>query len=163
MPLGGASCVSGATWRVSVVGKRKDIVTPTRDAQNVPMMYNITTGFMLPSAFSLRCAMAFMTRRKTRTGATPFNALTNRSPRMDTAGIAPGAKTAIRMPMTRPTAICLMSATLERVLWSLLNNMIPPLLIKKSSHFSHLFLLVYMHPCYIASYKCVYAKTVIIE
>jgi hypothetical protein len=48
----------------------------------VPRRYSSTTGRMLPEALSFFWDMAFMTRKKTRIGATPFRALTNKSPKI---------------------------------------------------------------------------------
>ena len=109
MPDGGAILAS-AICRCSVVGKRKEAETATRDAKNVPTTYSPTMGFMASLASAFFWAMAFMTKTKTRTGATPFRALTKRSPKMATTGTRAGAVSAMMIPMRRPMAMSLMRA-----------------------------------------------------
>ena len=55
------------------------------------------------------CNIAFMTKKNTRTGATPLSAFTNKLPKIETKGISPGAKQAIPIPINKPIAICLIS------------------------------------------------------
>ena len=129
MPLGGLISAL-ATFRSSVDGKRNDRDTPTREAQNVPNIYRMMTGFMLASPSDFFCAMAFMTRKKTRIGATPFSARTKRSPKIVTAGTADGTNRASRMPMTRPTAICLMRAIRFSAFFMLVNTTHSPFYIE---------------------------------
>ena len=89
MPLGGLSLAS-ATCRCRVVGARKDRLTPTKDAKKVPITYKPIIGFIFASPPLFFLAIAFITKKKTSTGATPFNAFTNRSPKMVTTGTAFG-------------------------------------------------------------------------
>ena len=91
------------------------------------MTYRMMIGFIFAFVPSFFCAIAFMTRKNTRTGATPFSALTKRSPKILTTGITVGVKTAIRIPMTKPTAICLINATLDKTFLILFSKVIPPL------------------------------------
>ena len=87
-----------------------DMHTPTSEAKNVPKIYRRIIGFIEPLASAFLCAMAFMTRINTSTGAIPFNARTKISPKIDTAGTAAGTTSAIAIPTIRPTMISFIKA-----------------------------------------------------
>jgi len=103
IPEGGVIEVS-AICKLKVVGNKNDAETATNDAQKVPMTYKIIIGFIveLDSDF---CESAFITKTKTKIGATPFKALTNNLPKTATTGITLGTNNAKIIPITRPMAI----------------------------------------------------------
>ena len=82
-----------------------DIDTPTKEAKNVPSTYNLTIGFIDALASAFFCAIAFITKINTKIGAIPFKALTNKSPKIATAGTAVGTATAMKIPIISPKII----------------------------------------------------------
>ncbi len=79
MPLGAVPASSGGSAKIISIGNKYEAITATSAATNVEIRYKMIIVFIVPALFAL--AKTEMTKKNTKTGARPFNALVKSVPK----------------------------------------------------------------------------------